>query len=250
MQFPKVTLAICALALGAAGSLGAADNSAQSAARVAMAQKLFELSAQQSPVTNAVPVQPVAVAQPAPVAPPVTACPAVLAKADSQPAKQVQAGLVADNPAQAAARTALTAKLFELGAQQPPVNNAAATPKVAASQPAPVAQPVKTCSMDKTKTSAPTKVKAKVCLAKQAKVCTHTKAESKAQSAAAKKAEKAAADEWYPGKDTGLPPLAAPASPLTPAQESKLKALLENYQADQLTSEQYQQQRAAILAAQ
>jgi hypothetical protein len=75
-----------------------------------------------------------------------------------------------------------------------------------------------------------------------------TKADLKAAPVPAKNAGQAAA-AWYPGKETGLPPLVAPASPLAPDQETKLQTLLEKYKADQITSEQYQQQRAAILAA-
>lgn len=237
MQFPKVSLVICALALGAAGSLCAADNPAQSAARTALAQKLFELSAQQPSATNPVETPKVAVAQPAPVAQPVPTSPVEKTGADAQPVKELKVNPAGDNPDQAAARAALAEKLFALSAQQQPVNNV------------PVAQPVKTCPMDKTKTSMPTEAKVKVCPAKQAPVCAQTEAELKAKQVAAKKTEKAAADVWYPGKDTGLPPIAAPASPLTPVQESKLQALLEKYKADQLTSEQYQLQRAAVLAA-
>jgi len=64
MQFPKASLVIGALALGAAGSLCAADNPAQAAARMAMVQKLSELSAQSPPATNAAVTPKVAAAKP------------------------------------------------------------------------------------------------------------------------------------------------------------------------------------------
>ena len=136
----------------------------------------------------------------------------------------------ADNPAQAAARMAMVQKLSELSAQPPPTTNAAVTPKVAAARPAPVAEPVTASPAGKTN------------------ACAQTKAGLKAALVPAKNAGPAAA-AWYPGKETGLPPLVAPASPLVPDKEAKLQALLEKYRADQLTSEQYQQQRAEILAA-
>ena len=36
--------------------------------------------------------------------------------------------------------------------------------------------------------------------------------------------------------------------PISPSKQEKLQALLKKYQADELTPEQYQQQRAKILA--
>jgi hypothetical protein len=44
-------------------------------------------------------------------------------------------------------------------------------------------------------------------------------------------------------------PIVAPPLPISLAKEEKLKALLSRYMADQVTPEQYQAQRAAILAA-
>ena len=194
MQFPKASLVIGALALGAAGSLCAADNPAQAAARMAMVQKLSELSAQSPSATNAAAAPKVAAAKPV--------------KAKTPAASKVKTR----PPGNPAAPTA-----------------AAVTPTVIAAQPAPVAEPV-----------APRP-------AVMTNACAQTKADLKTAPAPAKNAGPAAA-AWYPGKETGLPPLVAPASPLTASQESKLQALLAKYKADQITSEQYQQQRAAILA--
>jgi hypothetical protein len=192
MQFPTASLVIGALALGAAGSLCAADNPAQAAARMAMVQKLSELSAQSPPATNTAATPKVAAAKP----------------------------VKAQTPAAAKVKT------------RPPGNpsapTAVAAPTVAAARPVPVAEPVAACP------------------AVMTNACAQTKADLKAAPAPAKNAGPAA---WYPGKETGLPPLVAPASPLAPDQETKLQTLLEKYKADQLTSEQYQQQRAAILAA-
>ena len=53
----------------------------------------------------------------------------------------------------------------------------------------------------------------------------------------------------YPGKDLGMKPIAAPALPIADSKEQKLQALLAKYKADQLTPEEYHQQRAEILAA-
>jgi hypothetical protein len=201
MQFPKTSLVIGALALGVAGSLCAADNPAQAAARTAMVQKLSELSAQQPPETNAVAAPKAAAAKP------------VKAKAKVRPAT------VVTPPAVAAAPTA------------PAAAPVVAAPTVAVVPAAPVVEP------------------AKACPAGQVPAAEKTKAELKVPPAPAPKAEKSAAAAWYPGKETGLPPIAGPASPLTASQESRLQALLAKYKADQITSEQYQQQRATILAA-
>ncbi|HXT13155.1 MAG TPA: hypothetical protein VN873_16475 [Candidatus Angelobacter sp.] len=45
-----------------------------------------------------------------------------------------------------------------------------------------------------------------------------------------------------------LPALSGPPSPLSPAKQQKLDALLEKYKADQISPEQYHEQRAKILA--
>jgi hypothetical protein len=195
MQFPKASLVIGALALGAAGSLCAADNPAQAAARMAMVQKLSELSAQSPPATNAAVTPKVAAAKPV------------------------------------KAKTPAVSKVKTLPPGNPSAPTAAvAAPTVIAAQPAPVAEPVTPCP------------------AVMTNACAQTKADLKTAPAPAKNTGPAAA-AWYPGKETGLPPLVAPASPLAPDQQAKLQTLLEKYKADQLTSEQYQQQRAAILAA-
>ncbi|HWD94461.1 MAG TPA: hypothetical protein VG938_19175 [Verrucomicrobiae bacterium] len=51
-----------------------------------------------------------------------------------------------------------------------------------------------------------------------------------------------------PEPTMSLPQLNGPASPLTPAKQQKLDALLQLYRADQLTPEQYHDQRAKILS--
>jgi hypothetical protein len=45
-----------------------------------------------------------------------------------------------------------------------------------------------------------------------------------------------------------LPPLSGPPSSLSAVKEQKLNALLEQYRADQLTPQQYHEQRAKILS--
>lgn len=52
----------------------------------------------------------------------------------------------------------------------------------------------------------------------------------------------------YTGKELGLKPLDSPLLPITAVQEAQLQALLARYKANQITPEEYQKQRAEILA--
>jgi hypothetical protein len=52
----------------------------------------------------------------------------------------------------------------------------------------------------------------------------------------------------YAGKPLGMQPMTTPPLPISGSKEEQLQALLEKYKADQITPEQYHQQRAAILA--
>lgn len=51
----------------------------------------------------------------------------------------------------------------------------------------------------------------------------------------------------YPGQRLGLKPIQAPGLPITQAQQDELQALLEKYEANAITPEQYQTERARIL---
>jgi hypothetical protein len=52
----------------------------------------------------------------------------------------------------------------------------------------------------------------------------------------------------FTGKELGLKPMVSPLLPISAAKEAQLQALLAKYKADQLTPEEYQKQRAEILA--
>jgi hypothetical protein len=56
------------------------------------------------------------------------------------------------------------------------------------------------------------------------------------------------ADNTYLGQDLGMKPIAAPAVPISASKQQRLAALLQKYEADQITPDEYHQQRAAILA--
>ena len=52
----------------------------------------------------------------------------------------------------------------------------------------------------------------------------------------------------YAGKTLGLKPIVAPSPPVSPQQEEALQALLAKYMANQISPDEYQKERAAILA--
>jgi hypothetical protein len=52
----------------------------------------------------------------------------------------------------------------------------------------------------------------------------------------------------YPGGELGLQPILAPPLPISPAQQAQLQALIERYNDNAITPEQYQIERAKILA--
>ena len=78
---------------------------------------------------------------------------------------------------------------------------------------------------------------------------------AKVQSDAKAAAEKAKLKEAqnkpaeYPGKEFGFKPIEPPPLPYSAAKQEQLDDLLTKYKADQISSEEYQKQRAAILAA-
>jgi hypothetical protein len=52
----------------------------------------------------------------------------------------------------------------------------------------------------------------------------------------------------FPGKELGLKPIEAPLLPVSATQQAQLQALLAKYKANQITPEEYHNQRAEILA--
>jgi hypothetical protein len=175
-----------------------------------------------------------------------------------------------DNPAQAAARLALAKQLFEESAQ-----NATNAPAMAVAPAAPVAvmdTNVVMQPMNSKESKAEAKAKAKAEKAAAAKAAADLKAKQEAdkklaeQQAATAKNDQAAAEKAalatkpvplppmaavtnnYAGKDLGMKQISAPPLPISASKVERLQALLEKYKADQLTPDEYHQQRAAILA--
>jgi hypothetical protein len=247
MQISKLSPVICAVAVFASlVCVRAQDNPAQAAARAAlMAIMTNSDAASAQPPTS-------------PVAP------------------------SGDNPAQAAARAALMEKMSEPDAAtvQPPaivVTPSGATvekpapPTIQTPPPAPTlpvasvtneseiqiptdAQNAAVLAKEKENAKAEAKAEAqKAAQAKKDAALAEKKradAEAAAQSEANAKAAQAAKAQKAAAKagDLGLNPIEAPPLPISAAKQDQLQALLAKYKADQISPEEYQKQRAEILA--
>jgi hypothetical protein len=228
MQFSKFMPLVCA-AVFCAGfiSIRADDNPAQAAARAALEQKMQELDIQEAS-SNAQATA--AAAQPAPASVPAETPqpPAIVVTSsgatEEQPASPAAGTTSPGIDEQAIVRAALDKKMRELDAQEAAQQAAqqsstnAETPPVTAvapEQPKPAeTQPVQTAPVQIPVATAPPPTIAD-----------------------------------YPGKELGLKPIEPPASPVSADKEAQLQALLAKYMADQVSPEEYQKQRAAILAA-
>lgn len=250
MTISKLAPVLCALAVGALClTTRAEDNPAQAAARAALAKELFGSSAQQAPN--------------APSANPPASSKEAKAKQDAQ------------NAAALKARQEAEAKAAAARANQ----EAAAQPKAKAEKPASNTAPQPVTSQTAMGEDNPAQAAARIALAKQlfganpqpapnatspaaSSWATAPATESK-QVVVVKKEEKPNAtpvvqpapvpqpvveNSYYPGKELGLKPISAPALPISASKAERLQALLEKYKADQITPEEYHQQRAAILA--
>jgi hypothetical protein len=130
-----------------------------------------------------------------------------------------------NNQAQASARAALDQKMRELDAQQASTNAEATlgvtfTPSGAAPE-----QPIQPAKIQPAQT-----------------------APVQAPVVATPPAPPRPANVNYPGKDLGLKPIEVPPPPVSADKEAQLQALLAIYMADKISPEEYQKQRAAILA--
>ncbi len=170
-----------------------------------------------------------------------------------------------DNPAQAAARAALDAKMRALDAQ-PVSPNMTAPPTVADT----AAQAKAMEALQERMSELDAQQKAETTAASSSDNAAQTAAraalekklhELTTQQAAMNVAKPAAAppvqspvvatppaNANYPGKELGLPPITAPPLPISAQQETDLQGLLMRYEANQISPEEYQKQRAAILA--
>ena len=222
MQLSKLSSVICAIAVGTSLiSVRAQDNAAQAAARAALLEKMSE--AEKAPAAPpAVVVTPSGASVEKPAPPAIVQTPPI-----AQPAPPV----ASDNAAQAAARAALMEKMNGPGGAN------AQPPLTIVTIPANSTPP----TSPKPMTATPAKVDT-ASTAAQTEAAAQAAARAKAQSAV--KTQKPAAK----ANDLGMQPLPAPALPISAAKQQQLEALLTRYKADQVTPEEYQTQRAAILA--
>jgi hypothetical protein len=210
MQIFKVTLLFCACVLAAAPNVHAQDNAAQAAARAALASKLFEMDA----------------GTPAPTNSPAATAAAKSTIDDMPPAKTVPS----NEPV-----------MVPVGGDSKPQN-------VSAKQAAAL----------KAKEDAAAKAQAK---ADADKAAADAKAKKLADKEAAKQhaAEVAAAEKQAKlNTDAAMKPpapvpvtmpdMVAPPPPISAAKQQQLADLLVKYQTDQITPDEYQKQRADIMA--
>lgn len=199
MQIPKISLWICALALGGVITIRAEDTAAQAAARAAMLEKMQELEggSTTAPQTPAPAESAPAAVTPAPTTPPAAAPAETVPPAATTPApvetpadSTIMSPAITqpgDSEAQARARAALNEKMAALGTPAAPTQPASAS-----------------------------------------------NASPAVNAAAAASASPA--------------PIVAPPLPINFSKEQKLDWLLNLYKANQISPQQYHEQRAAILA--
>jgi hypothetical protein len=264
MNISKLLPVLCALAVGANSlTIRAEDTPAQAAARLALEQKLNELSGQPSPATNAVASSQTA-PNPAAVASEnaatkvesatkTTGDEAVMTPVDKKAAKakakaeKAAAAAKAKQETEQAAADLKTQKEADrkLAAQQAAEANAAK------------AQAEDQAKADQAAAAASAKADAdKKSAAEQAALAAASQAQANQAAAEAKPVAPPAVvpppvptgDANYAGKDIGMKPMEAPALPISASKEDQLQALLAKYKADQISPEEYHQQRAAILA--
>ena len=232
MRISKWYLAVCAAALGAGiVTVRADDNPAQAAARAALEEKMRALNAEpapsnsqtsapamnKKPAQNPPPAAPAAPEQPAPVA--VTPSGVTVRQPTNPPPATTT--LPATPPAVTPARTMKPAPVtpssdHSLFAPVPPPSGGGSV-----EAPAQTTQP-----LPNVQTPAPPVVP-------QHPVFTKSPQNGNVSDV---------------GKPLGLKPILAPPLPITSAQQAELQALLEKYDANAITPEQYQAERAKILA--
>jgi hypothetical protein len=227
MTISKFLLFLCAAAAGALCLTVRAedtDNAAQAAARIAIAKALFAEQATNAPAssagTNAV------------MAPVNDKASQTEAKTDKDTADaQAQAQVVAAKKTeadQAALATAQTNKLVNMDMSGTITNvPESATNSWASATPSESKPAATTAKKDKKKKKE-----------KSAPVASTNAVPQKVPMT----------DTNYIGGSLGMKPIPAPPLPISASKDDRLKELLQKYQADQITPEEYHQQRAAILA--
>ena len=270
MQISKLYLVVCAAAFCANITTVRADDTAeQAAARAALEEKMNQLSTQTA-TTNA---QTPAPATPQPATQPPAA--AIMTPTSPAPTQPVQpAATMTSTPvqaagttsaAQAAALAAMTQKMNELNAQQPQQTQSpavtvtpsgatmleSANPSAAPMTPAP-AQTTTSSASSGNSLFAPVPPSSggfSPGAALEQGTPSYT-----AQTPMPTGVQPPGMGSSQPfnasttGRQLGFQPIVAPPLPISTAQQAQLQALLQKYDANSITPEQYQAERAKILA--
>jgi hypothetical protein len=244
MRISKLYLVVCAAALGAGVvTVRADDNPAQAAARAALEDKMRALNAQPAP-TNAPVSAPVKSKKPA--RPAVTTVPATPPPAQNPPAAAPaapeQPAPIAVTPSGAAMRqpTNPPPAMTTLPATPPAVKPAQKPAPTTPSSKQGLFAPVPPAS-GSGPVGAPTQTT-------QPSTNVQTPAPPVATPQPVSTKPPPNPNSPDSGKVLGLKPIVAPPLPITSAQQAELQALLEKYEANAITPEQYQAERAKILA--
>jgi hypothetical protein len=249
MRISKLLSAVCATAfLAGSASVRAQDTPEQAAARAALIEKMSELDTQQSQPTNAPPTTPPpaapapAEAQPAPAAPavpdtntPPAAVPAPAEAPAPAPAETQPAPVAAAVPGTTPPVVVVTTNGAEQEQTVQPTNAMATPPPASmpaeAQPPAPVTMVPETNSQPSVALMPPPVVAATPPAKPVAPV-----------------ASPIPANAGNTGVAMGFKPIEAPPLPISAQKEAELQALLAKYMADQVSPDEYQKERAAILA--
>ncbi|HEX4265496.1 MAG TPA: hypothetical protein VH597_14265 [Verrucomicrobiae bacterium] len=278
MQISRQLLLACAVATCLTPTwIRAYDNEAQIRARQALEDKMKQIEAQSSPTTSSPPAvvkKPASAKKPkpAPASPAATPAPPIVKSApayENPPAQPAPAYApeisqpatpIATAPANDKLRNALHEKMGETAATPvapapaAPVVTMPAAPVAPAAAATPVYSPVPGTTPATPSESAPV-------YSSTPAIPTQSPDNQKLNEALNRKMQSQPTQPELAGpamKPTpmqeapvmGLPQLSGPPSSLTAAKQQKLNDLLQLYRADQLTPEQYHEQRAKILSGQ
>ncbi|MGB7770049.1 MAG: hypothetical protein WBN22_14535 [Verrucomicrobiia bacterium] len=217
MRISKLYLVVCAAAICASfTTVRADDNPDQAAARAALEAKLRELSVQPA-ATNAQTSAPATPAQPTQ-----PAAPAPASATPPPPVAVTPSGASSVAPAQTMAPAPMA----------PSSDHGLFAPVPPPSGSIPAAMAPEENMPPSTTSAVPTAVQ--------------TPAPAAAQAIPMESPQ--TANAIYPGKELGLKPITAPPLPISPMQQAQLQALLDKYDANIITPEQYQAARTKILA--
>lgn len=256
MQMSKYFSVLSAAALLAGATNLHAETEAQARAREALRQKMLELDAQPQPAPRrAAPAKPLT---PIPAPPPVEAAPRqpVATVVPSTPATPTYTSPIHhDDEATARARAALRQEIQNLNTQQEPAPRRGAPARSVARTPAaPVTQPTPPPPVAPMVAPAPVALEYTPPVAPDDGAIARTRADQspapsvRTRARAPRSSSVAFPEAPAPSVAPSIRSPEAPPSPVPATKELELAELLRKYRADEISPEEYHQQRAAILA--